>query len=196
MRPVLGGLILAALVALVPGWALAAASIDGLAMANPQPDPASLKPGLAVIYYYHAFHSTREIPEWAKYKDGVKGEPIPRLDYKVGDGDVLTSGHVDEVGADITGFIHFPQAGTYTMVTQSNDGIDLTIGGKTIVKDTEVHSDRFSDFIPVVIATAGWYPLHLFYFERHNTSTMELYWKPPGGTKTDFVPAEMFAHTP
>jgi len=196
MRAVLGTSILVALLALTPAGAHAAEAVSGLAPAAPQPDPASLKPGLAVTYYIGEFNSTREIPEWAKYKDGVKGEPIPQLDYFVGDGEVLTSGRVDEVGADIRGFIRFPVAGTYTMVTQSNDGVDLSIGGQTIVKDTEVHADRFSDFIPVVITAPGWYPLQLWYFEKHNTSTLELHWQPPGASQMDFVPAEMFAHLP
>lgn len=196
------GRILAALVAIifvaaagVP--ALAADTVTGLAKADPQPTADQLKPGLAVTYYHGVFNDTREIPEWARIKNGVKGDPILVLDYNVGDGEVLTSGRVDEVGADIRGFIHFNQAGTYTMAMQSNDGVNLTIGGQTIVKDTVVHADRFSDLIPVEIAEPGWYPLHLLYFEKRNTSTAELYWKPPGeGTIMDFVPGEALAHIP
>ncbi len=55
------------------------------------------------------------------------------LNYFVGDGDVLTSGRADHVGADIRGFMKFPVAGTYTIAMQSNDGVDLKIGGKRIV---------------------------------------------------------------
>ena len=50
---------------------------------------------------------------------------------------------------------------------------------------------------PVVIAEPGWYPFRLIYFEKRVTSTVELYWKPPGGSgDMDFVPEEAFAHTP
>jgi hypothetical protein len=125
------------------------------------------------------------------------GEPILILDYFVGDGDVLTSGRVDHVGADIRGFMKFPVAGTYTIAMQSNDGVDLKIGGKRIVYDPDVHSDRFSDLIPVEITAPGWYPLHLLYFEKQVTSTLELYWLKPGGDgQLDFVPEEAFAHLP
>lgn len=177
--------------------ALAADPVTGLVKVDPQPSAESLKPGLGVTYYANAFRSTDEIPGWAKYKKGKKGEPILMLDYNVGDGDVLTSGRVDEVGADIRGFIRFDQPGTYTMAMQSNDGVDLTIGGKSIIKDTDVHTDRFSDLVPVEITEAGWYPFHLLYFERRVTSTVELFWNPPGeGGNMDFVPAEAFAHLP
>jgi len=184
-------------IALADSAALAADPVTDLARAEPQPAAADLQPGLSVTYYHAEFNSTREIPEWAKYKKGFKGKPVLLLDYFVGDGEVLTSGLVDEVGADIRGYIRFAEAGTYIMAMHSNDGVDLTIGGKTIVKDTDVHADRYSDLVPVVITKPGWYPLQLWYFEKRNTSTLELYWKPPTGSpKMGFVPAEAFAHLP
>lgn len=177
--------------------AFAADTVTGLQPASPQPAADDLQPGLAVTYYFNKFNHTREIPDWAKYKPGVKGEPIALLDYFVGDGEVLTSGRDNFVGADIRGYINLPVAGTYTFAMQSNDGVDLHIGGKRIVYDPDVHRDRFSDLVPVEIATPGWYPLHLLYFEKQATSTVELYWLKPGGEgQLDFVPAEAFAHDP
>ncbi len=197
MRQTIFVLIVAVTFALTGMPAIAQETVTGLQRANPQPSAESLKPGLGVTYYHHKFNDTREIPEWAKYKKGHKGEPILMLDYFVGDGEVLTSGRVNEVGADIRGFINFPEAGIYTMAMQSNDGVDLTIGGKTIVKDPTVHADRYSDLVPVEIKEPGWYPLHLLYFEKKVTSTLELYWKPPSSTgDMEFVPAEAFAHIP
>ena len=112
--------------------------------------------------------------DWAKYRDGVPGEPILILDYFVGDGEVLTNGRTDFVGADIRGYMHFPVAGSYTIAMRSNDGVDLKIGGKRAVHDRGVHTDRFSDLVPV-----------------------ELYWLTPGGSEQlDFVPEEAFGHLP
>ena len=176
---------------------MAADLVSGLKSAAPQPPSADLKPGLAVTYYFNEFNNTREIPDWAKYRDGVRGEPILILDYFVGDGEVLTSGRNDHVGADIRGYLNFPVAGTYTIAMRSNDGVDLKIGGVRVVHDPDVHSDRFSDLVPVEITAPGWYPLRLFYFEKQVTSTVELYWLKPGGTgQLDFVPEEAFAHIP
>jgi len=153
---------------------MAADLVSGLQPATPQPSTADLKPGLAVTYYFNEFDNTREIADWAKYRDGVRGEPILILDYFVGDGEVLTSGQNDHVGADIRGYLNFPVAGTYTIAMLSNDGVDLSIGGVRIVHDPDVHSDRFSDLVPV-----------------------ELYWLKPGGSgQLDFMPEESFAHIP
>ncbi|NKB48955.1 MAG: hypothetical protein GKS02_06275 [Alphaproteobacteria bacterium] len=183
--------------ALAGAPAMAADPVTGLVKSDPQPAADSLQPGLGVTYYAGVFNSTDEIPGWAKYRKGKKGEPILLLDYNVGDGEVLTSGRVDEVAADIRGFIRFDEVGTYTIAMQSNDGIDLTIGGKSIIKDTEVHADRYSELVPVEVAEPGWYDFHLLYFEKRVTSTVELFWNAPGKTGSlDFVPAEAFAHTP
>ncbi len=44
-------------------------------------------------------------------------------------------------------------------------------------------------------AEPGWYPLSLWYFERKNTSTLELYWLKPGEEgRLSFVPADALAH--
>lgn len=197
MKIMIAAALAAGFMAFTAALALAADPVTGLAKADPQPVTESLQPGLGVIYYPGVFNSTDEIPGWAKYKKGTKGEPILLLDYNVGDGDVLTSGRVDEVAADIRGFIRFDTAGTYVMAMQSNDGVDLTIGGKSIIKDTEVHADRFSELVPVEITEPGWYPFHLLYFEKRVTSTVELFWNPPGeGGTMEFVPAEAFAHIP
>lgn len=173
----------------------AAETISGLTPVAGNIDPAELKPGLAVKYYYSFFRRVREIEEWAKYKEGKPGEPLRMLNYRTGAGEVLTSGSDDGVGADIRGMIHFDQAGDYVLTMQSNDGVRLEIGGKLIVNDPTVHSDRFSDLITVQIAEPGWYPLRLWYFERKVTSTLELYWLEPGEEgRLRFVPAEALAH--
>ncbi len=174
---------------------LSAETISGLTPLAAEPDPAEIKPGLAVKYYFSMFRRVHEIKEWAKYKDGKLGEPLRMLNYHTGAGEVLTSGSDDGVGADIGGMIHFAEAGDWVLAMQSNDGVRLEIGGKLIVNDPTVHADRYSELITVQIAEPGWYPLSLWYFERKNTSTLELYWLKPGEEgRLSFVPAEALAH--
>jgi hypothetical protein len=186
----------AALMAGAPG-ALAGGPISGLEPADPPPDAAALKPGLAVTYHYGMYRHIDELTTIAKYRKGEPGEPIPQLNYHVGTGNVLTSPFDNGVGAIIDGFIQFPEAGTWILKTQSNDGIHLEIGGKLIHSDPGVHSDTFSDPIPVQIDRSGWYPLALKYYERKSTSTLELYWGKPGSQDTEgLVPPEAFAHLP
>ena len=164
--------------------------------AEPQPAAADLAPGLAVRYYRNFFRHIDELVDWKKYRDGEAGEPLPMLDYKVGKGAVLTSGTEDGVGAEITGFIRLDKPGLYFFAVESNDGVRITLGGARVLDDPDVHGDRFSDPAQVEIAEPGWYPLHIDYFERKNTSTLKLHWLEPdsdGGTMP-LVPAEVFAH--
>ena len=175
--------------------ATAAETVKGLKPLATQPDPTALKPGLAVTYYFNIFNFIREIREFAKIEKGVKGKPITKLDYMVGPGNVLTSGRANGVGADISGLIHLPKAGVYTIAMQSNDGVRLEIGGKLIISDPNVHADRFSQLVPVSVEKPGWYSLSVLYFEKRHTSTLELYWiKPNEDTSLKIVPAKALAH--
>ncbi len=171
-----------------------AETITGLMPAKTQPSASNLKPGLAVKYYSSKFNHIRELVEWMNYKDGWTGDPIPMLNYQVGPGKVLTTNSENLVGADINGFINFERSGPYTIMVQSNDGVRLHIGGKMIYEDPDVHADRFSDEITLEISEPGWYPVRVLYFEKKNTSTLELYWDPPGAEEIDYVPAKAFGH--
>lgn len=174
---------------------LTAKRIAGLLPLEQQPDASQLQPGLAVTYYYNIFNIVGEIREFAGLASGERGEALLTLDYNVGSGAVLTSTNRDGVGAVIEGLIRFPEAGTYTMAMQSNDGVELTIGGLVIVSDPTVHADLFSGLISLEIEEPGWYPLRLLYFEKRNTATLELYWLRPGEEGgLNFVPAEVLAH--
>ncbi|HZD24739.1 MAG TPA: PA14 domain-containing protein [Alphaproteobacteria bacterium] len=165
--------------------------ITGLKPATPQPAAAKLTPGLAVEYLYVL---VRHVDEAEAAGKGHPAAPLPMLNYHSGDGKVLGSDEKDGVAARIRGFIHFDQAGTYLLAMQSNDGVRLKISDTVVIEDPDVHPDRFSPNVPVKIAQPGWYPLYLMYFERRNTSTLELYWQPPGASEFSFVPAEAFAH--
>ncbi len=160
-----------------------------------QPADTALSPGLRVTYYNNIFNVVQEVREWARRAPGDAGVPLQSLDYNVGSGKVLTSGRVDGVGAVIDGLINFPTTGVYTMAMRSNDGVELTIGGETIFSDPTVHADRFSGLVTVEIDQPGWYALDLLYFEKRNTSTLELFWLQPGEEGgLNFVPPSAFAH--
>ena len=163
--------------------------------ATPQPDPDSLLAALAVTYHFHLFNTVSEIAQWARTHESVAGTPLPALDYSVGSGNVLTSGRADGVGATISGLIRFPAAGRYVFAMQSNDGVSLSMGGQRILADPGVHTDRFSELVRVDIAEPGWYPLKLLYFEKRNTSTLQLYWaQEAAGESLRLVPPQAFAH--
>lgn len=187
------GIVLFSLAAVALGVGSAAA--QNVNPATPQPTEDQLKPGLAVVYYSHFFRHIRELIEWEGYKDGKPGEPVLELNSRVGQGEVLTSGMSDGVGAKMTGFIRLDQPGAYSFAFESNDGVRLEIDGYQVVEDPDVHADRFSDIGAVIVKEPGWYPITIRYFERKNTSTLRFHWLPPGAEGTmPTVPAEVLAH--
>lgn len=157
------------------------------------PQPSNLVTGLAVRYYGGQYTNIRGLVEMLDYQKGVQGTPLPMLNYKVGEGTVLTSTTTDLVGADITGYINMSKKGRYTFLVQSNDGVRLNIGGKQIFEDPDIHGDRFSPELNVDISDPGWYSIRVLYFEKSNSATLELYWQEPGGDM-GFVPTEAFGH--
>ena len=162
----------------------------------PQPGSASLESGLSVEYYRGYFRLIEEFEEWMEEHKGKPGEPLPALDYRVAGGAVLTSGYKDGVGARIAGLISLAKAGSYAFTVRSNDGFVLGIGGAPLLEDPDVHGDRFSEIAKLTVSQPGWYPLSILYFERKGTSTLELYWRPPGEEDAGMVlvPATAFAH--
>ncbi len=172
-----------------------AQQIAGLTPASPQPGDGDLKPGLAVSYITgFKFNHIEEMKQMAQYNKPSPGEPLPMLNYHVGRGLVLTSKYDNLVGAFIDGYIKFPEAGDYTFWVHSNDGVELNISGKLVYTLPDVHPDTMSEAISVKIDEPGWYPLNVLYYEKKNTSTLELYWQKPGDSAKDFVAAEYFGH--
>jgi hypothetical protein len=145
--------------------------------ANPQPAADKVKQGLSVSYFKGLINNINEIPADAK---GKPGPPLPHLDWNVGFKNVLTSDAEDGVQAIIVGYIKLDKPGAWKFAVNSNDGVRLTIGGKKIYELPGVQPDVMSDVFEVNASEAGWYTLNILYFEKRNTSTLQLYWAPPG----------------
>jgi hypothetical protein len=168
----------------------AAETVSGLKPAEPQPTPEQLAPGLAVQYTYAIVNSISELK-------GRKFEPGPaltHLEWRMGNGIVLTSKAREGVGAMITGFIQFDKPGTYGVDLISNDGVRMEIGGKLIHEDPGVHSDTSSDRIDLKIDKPGWYALNIVYFQKRNTATLVLRWAAPGEKKMVAIPPKDLAY--
>ncbi len=162
---------------------------------DPQPVEDELQAGLSVKYYYDFYRLISELEKKVAKSEGKGGPPIMAIDSSVGAGKVLTSKRDDGVGAHIQGLIHLDKPGIYTFMAQSNDGLRVEIGGEKIIEDPDVHKDHFSEPGGFMIDQAGWYPISILYFERRGTSTLELYWRPPGDESNSMhlVPAKAFA---
>lgn len=166
-----------------------------IAPIEPQPDDGALKPGLAVSYFYGDYREIDTLYEQMNSEDGGGGEPLPGLNYRTQEGkNVLTSTFGKFVGAHITGFLKFPEAGAYTLTVTSNDGVRFHLDGKMLHEDPDVHPDRESEAIEVSIAKPGWVALDIGYFQRKGSSALILKWKGPAGGELAPVPEEFFAH--
>ena len=163
-----------------------------VAAASPQPAADKLRPGLSVTYFFGLINNIKEIPD----APGKAGPPLPALNYNVGFKNVLTSDREDGVQARIIGFIKLDKPGVWRFAVNSNDGVRLEIGGKTIYELPGVQPDVMSDVLEVKADTAGWYPIKLLYFEKKNTSTLELFWAAPGVADLAIAPESAYAHLP
>jgi hypothetical protein len=180
------------MVALGAGSA-AAQTIEGV-LADPQPAEDQLQPGLAVSYVEEYFN---DVAELQAYGEGTPGEAVANLDATPGRGEpVLTSGKSMGVGAFIRGFIKLDKPGTWTFRINSNDGVQLSMGGQPVHSDPYKHSDTMSPPLLFEAEEPGWYDFSLDYFQRKGTATLQLFWTPPDGGEETIVPPEAFAHLP
>lgn len=167
-----------------------AAGIEA-APVDPQPSEDQLQPGLAVSYVADYFRDVAEMM-------GMEGTPGPDLanidNLPQRNRPVLTSEKSMGVGAFIRGMIRLDQTGTWTFRVNSNDGVQVAIGGQPVFADPGVHSDTMSPPILVEVSEPGWHQIDIDYFQRKGTAALQFFWTAPDGTAEEIVPPEAFAH--
>ncbi len=157
----------------------------------PQPEAGELRPGLAVTYSYGRQVHVDDIEV---LRNPVIGKPLENIAHRTIDGNVLTSTQAMLVAAHIRGLIQFEAAGTYVFRIESNDGVKAKIGGRQIWVDPEIHPNRWSAPIPVVIDAPGWYELWINYYQKKGTSALQLVWTTPDSSEETHVPPSAFSH--
>ena len=158
-------------------------------------DPASLKPGLSVIYFDNKYRFVKEMPSGDNVQSrGRVGNPVLQLNHQFGDGEVYDSGRIQKVGVQMDGFINLERRGEYTFQALSNDGVEIHIGDKRVVSDPRVHGDRLSEAEKMTIDRPGWYPVLVRYFQRKGTAAPKFYWQAPGREDFEIIPASAYGH--
>lgn len=180
------GIILAAAISLIVGCS------------NPSPPATAADPegpGLAAAYTFGDFTDVDQVVDRAKNGKPNPGKPVLSLDQRGNEGKkVLTSNQHKFVGAILTGFINFPQAGTYQFSMRTNDGTQVDINGVTVLKDGEAHPDRDRGPEPVTVSEAGWKPIAIYFFQRKGSWALKLSWSGPGINGTVPVAPEFLKH--
>jgi len=170
---------------------LALDPVVGATLWSPQPAVSELRPGLAVTYdYARRVH----VDDIEVLSNPVIGKPLDNIAHRTVDGKVLTAKRAMMVAAHIRGLIRFEAPGTYTFRIESNDGVKARIGDQQIWVDPEIHSNRWSPPIPLVIDAPGWYELWINYYQKKGTSALQLVWTIPGSESETHVPPEVLTH--
>lgn len=145
--------------------------------ADPQPSAGSLSAGLAVNYAIIPSNvRSLDLAKKTLKKSATPGAPIAGLTYEDTNKKVMTSDRSEKIAADISGYIKFPRAGSYTLDFLNNDGLQLFIGGQEVAMYDGIHACGYSGEIEVNVPTAGYYPLQATYFQRKGTSCLMMEW--------------------
>ena len=182
------------LAAVLFAWAAQAQAVK-LTPADPQPDAANLKPGLAVEYAYPAdIKFLNDAESWFDYGSEA-GAPLIGFDYPdtLAGEKTLTSKQAEQVIARIKGFIRFDAPGARQLEFLSNDGLSVTIGGVEVNRYDGRHPCESNGFIDVDVPAAGWYELEALYFQRAGTACLLMMWGEPGA-ELGWTPNDAFAH--
>jgi hypothetical protein len=181
------------------GLVLTACSASGPVRADKPAaiNPEDLQPGLATLYFYKKFRHVSEMPKGDRAeKSGKPGKPVAQLNHRFGTGPVFDSELSEKIGVRFTGFIHLTVPGAYVFAVNSNDGAEVSIDGRVVVFDPDVHSDRFSTPGVFEAGMNGWYAFQVYFFQNKGTATLELYWKPPEAEEFSIVPADVLRYLP
>ncbi|MEM9010756.1 MAG: hypothetical protein AAGE18_05975 [Pseudomonadota bacterium] len=186
-----GLMVMAGLLAMSGGaWAQAIV----LSPAQPQPNEASLSPGLAVSYAYPG--DVRSLADAERNRSrAVPGPALVGLDYvdTARGVNALTSDRSEKVVAFIRGYMRFDSAGEYRLEFHSNDGLRVEIGGAEVYRSDYRHPCETEGWETVSIPEPGWYPLEATFFQRLQTSCLMLRWEDPDGNRA-WTSNTVFAH--
>lgn len=181
-----------AVAAILAAGVLAAAPLK-LTPANPQ--PSRVKPGLTVQYAYPSDVKTLRDAANALAKGAEAGPPLKGLDYRdTGIGEnTLTSKRPEKVVADIRGYVKFDAPGIYNIDFLTNDGVRATVGGQVVGKFDGRQTCQETFQTTVEVPKAGWYPVHVLYFQRLGTSCLHMRRGLKGG-KLTWMSNKSFGH--
>jgi len=148
-------------------------------------------PGLYAEYY-------------AGYLDRVLDRVEPTVDVDWADGGPAAEVGSDHFSARWTGFVTAPESGTYTIATETDDGVRLWVGDALVIDDWHGHFvTRNEGTIDLVAGVPT--PIRLEYFEIDLAASMRLLWSsaalpeeivPADALSTFATPSDLFGPKP
>ncbi|SEO49817.1 PA14 domain-containing protein [Salinihabitans flavidus] len=182
---------LAAFTLCAAGGALAGA----LQLAPADPQPSGLNPGLSVAYAYPPDVKSLSQAERALQTGAEPGTPLAGMDYwDTEEGEVtLTAKRAFHVAARIEGFVKFDAPGVYDVDFLSNDGLEVEIGGQTVLTHDGRHACEPTETVQLAVPAPGWYPLRATYFQRLGTACLHMR-AAPAGSEPQWMDNSAFAY--
>ncbi|WP_424978645.1 PA14 domain-containing protein [Leisingera sp. S232] len=160
----------------------ASASAAPLKLAPASPQPAGIKPGLAVVYAYPQDVKTLAEASSALKISSEPGRPIAGLDNRdTEEGqNTLTAKRPMHVAARITGYVKLDTPGIHNIDFLTNDGLLANIGGQVVGEFDGRQSCDSTIMTQVEVPSAGWYPVDILYFQRLGTACLHMRMGPDG----------------
>ena len=117
--------------------------------------------GLSVDYYELSGPSV--LPDFDSMKPYLSDVALD-VDFASTNGDFMTSGRSNEIGAVLKGYVQAPSDGVYTFTTDSDDGSALYIGDERVVDNDGLHGMvKRGGTMPL---RAGWHKVRIEFFEN------------------------------
>lgn len=95
------------------------------------------------------------------------------------------------VQAEFHGEIFAPEAGEYFFSAESDDGMELDIDDKLVVKDAWINGRR-SPSRGSISLTAGWHPIRVRFYQGDGGFGLGLRWRTPEGGEFKPIPDEQY----
>jgi len=96
----------------------------------------------------------------------------------------ILSGQNDNFSVIWTGYIEAPVTGTYTIFGTTDDGMQIYVGGVSILPPQSWNFQGTTEYPGAVDMVAGQrYPIKIRYFEGGGGTEAHVWWQPPGGAK-------------
>lgn len=124
--------------------------------------------------------------------DAFAFDVLPDINSEVHNGQVLSSGRVDNVGAVLEGYVHVPATGSWTFGTVSDDGSRLFIRNQLVLDNDGLHGNI--EKTGQIALEEGWHAVRVDYFENGGGSTLKVKYGGPGFAY-DIIPARALGHT-
>ncbi|WP_299968466.1 PA14 domain-containing protein [uncultured Roseobacter sp.] len=155
------------------------AIVPGSGGAEPKPTPGDeAKPGF-LAEFFNIHDDDRDIKSLSEIDfsaPSVHEEVVSDLSYEGYDA-FYDGGKGNFFAARFTADIKIEKAGTYTFNLNSDDGSQLSIGGKVVIDNDGLH-DAITKTVTLKLE-AGSYPIEVLYFEARGSQTLDLDWSGP-----------------